>query len=235
MNTTSIPQHILSLVRNAVAERNQMDISKVVMDKVSEEEFLAALAYVQGIPLFEADDICEESLTECRRIVENLEVDALADYGFAPIAIRGQTIVVVSRAPWDPDLAEVIGSYFLQCSRVRYILASPAVLSSLFAQLKGTASKETPKAGYVPRGAVPKAPVPTIPTPSAPTATKPTPTVPTPPRTGTAPVTVPTPAKTGPVAPVPGQPSILTTEETVYLLNILVAEANKLLRQKSGK
>lgn len=232
MPIPDIPSQVLNEVYQAIADRHETDIAKLDRTKVSEKEFMAALAFTQGAPLIEADDINESLLTSCQALSRDLDLDALMDYKFVPLANCGQTLVAISSCPWDAMTTEIISSYFPQCSRVRFVLISPKSIMEIFNRLKGANPNDARVAGYMPK------PRPAIPQPPAPVQQPPVPTTGQPagtPTDQTIPTSVPaptTPASIGQKMPVQ---NLLTPEETTYLVNILVQEANRLLQRRQRK
>lgn len=232
MPIPDIPSQVLNEVYQALADRHETDIAKLDRAKVSEEEFMAALAFTQGAPLIEANDINESLLTCCQALSRDLDLDALMDYKFVPLANRGQTLVAISTSPWDAMTTEIISSYFPHCSRVRFVLISPKSMTEVFNRLKGANPHDAQVAGYTPkpRPAIPQPPAP-VQQPSVPTAGQPAGT----PTDQTIPTSVPTPTTPASVGQEMPSQSLLTSEEATCLVNILVQEANRLLQRRQRK
>ena len=242
MQSADIPSQILKEVYQAIADRHETEPDKVDRTKVSEDEFMAALAFTHGAPLIEAGDINESLLACCRALSRDLDPDALMDYKFVPLAKPGQALVAISSCPWDPMTTEIISSYFLHCSRVRFVLISPKNLTEIFHRLKAASPKDGPVAGYTPKPAPPM-PRPVIPQPAPQVATQPLSAKP-----GPAPAVAPTAqtatarlqpspasAPSGPEIPeIPAQ-CLLTPEEVACLINVFVQEANRLLQHRQRK
>jgi Type II secretion system (T2SS), protein E, N-terminal domain len=250
-----IPPQTLNEVFKTIAQRRDVDVSKVGRDSVDEEEFLAALAFNQGSPLIEECDLTEELLSLCRQHARELDPKGMAEYKFVPMSIRGQTLLVVSSCPWDPMMVEVISGYFPQCSQVRFALTSPVTLTQLLHQMQG--EDATPMAGYTTSQTTaavrpvaptrlmapnpPAVPPPTAPKPQPKAVVPPPPTGPCP-SAGPVPPPLPPPSRTIPRPPeaarssAPTDVNLLTTEDTTYLINLVVQEANKILaRKRAGK
>lgn len=229
MQPSDIPSQLLHEVYQAIADRYETDVAKLDRSKISEEEFMAALAFTQGAPLVEAEDISESLLTCCQSLSGDLDLNALADYKFVPLAKRGRTLLAISSCPWDAITREIISSYFPQCSRVRFVLASSKILMELLERLKGANAKDAPVAGCTPnpmsRCVIPQPPTPVpIQQPSAPSQ---------------APAETPI-DQTAPSEPASnGQKlqaqSLLTPEDATYLVNILAQEASRLLQRRQRK
>jgi predicted RNA-binding protein len=136
MNTAEIPSQTLNEAYNAIAERREVSPAALDRQTVDEPEFLAALAYVLGIPLVEKADLTQALLADCGKFAAELETAALMEYKFVPLARRGETLVVISSSPWDPITTEVLLGYFQQCPQIKFALASPQCLQELFDYLK---------------------------------------------------------------------------------------------------
>ena len=158
MNTAEIPSQTLNEAYHAIAERREVSPAALDRQTVDEAEFMAALAYVLGIPLVEPADLTEALLAECGKLTAELETAALMEYKFVPLARREETLVVISSSPWDPITTEVLLGYFQQCSQIKFGLASPQCLQTLFDRLKHAEAKnqELAAAGYVPKLLLPK-------------------------------------------------------------------------------
>ena len=251
MKTSDIPAQVLNEVFKTIAQMHDTDPSKLVKDQVSEDEFMAALAYNQGSPLIDTDDLTEELIAMCRVCSRELDPAGMAEYRFVPMTSRGQTLLVVSSCPWDPMMVEVISGYFPQCSQVRFALASPQTLGELLGKLKNepmsaVAGYSAAKLVAPPRAIQPPVQPPTTvpqpPKPIAPPVTGPTPSVPNQPSlpqtARIAPPTAPKPAATvPPAAPVTTSvdPGMLTPDEVAYLLTLVVQEGNKMLLRKRNQ
>lgn len=231
MQPSDIPSQVLSEVFQAIADRHETDVAKLDRSKITEEEFMAALAFTQGAPLIDADDLSESVLTCCQSFSGDLDLDALADYRFVPVAKRGRTLLAISSCPWDAMTREIISSYFPQCSRVRFVLASSKILTEILDRLKGANAKDVSVAGYTPKSTpIPRA---VIPQPPAPVAIQ------QPPARGQTPAGTPT-DQTPPSEQVSnGQKlqtqSLLTSEDATYLFNVLAQEASRLLQRRQRK
>jgi hypothetical protein len=257
MNTAEIPSQTLNEAYHAIAERREVNPAALDRQTVDEAEFMAALAYVLGIPLVEPADLTEGLLAECGILTAELEPAALMEYKFVPLARRGETLVVISSCPWDPITTEVLLGYFQQCSQIKFALASPQCLQALFDHLqKAQARNQVPAAaGYVPKplpakgmiaqspGAAPAsavAPAAGIEerTPSVvmPPGTRP-PVAATIPASKVPPATAPAAVATGigsPAQPAGGAP-LLTQEDIAHLINVLALELQRLLQQKTRR
>jgi hypothetical protein len=233
MKPSDIPSQVLHEVYQAIADRHETDVARLDRTAISQEEFMAALAFTQGAPLIEADEISEPLLACCQLLSGDLDLDALADYKFVPLAKRGRTLLAISSCPWDAMTKEIISSYFPQCSRVCFVLASSKILMEILDRLKGANAKDVPVAGYtlkptpVARVVIPQPPDPVpIQQPRSPKADE-------------APAALPM-DQTVPSGQVSnGQKlqtqSLLTPEDATYLVNILAQEASRLLQRRQRK
>ena len=242
MKTSDIPAQVLNEVFKTIAQMHDTDPSKLVKDQVSEDEFMAALAYNQGSPLIDTADLTDELIAMCRICSRELDPAGMAEYRFVPMTSRGQTLLVVSSCPWDPMMVEVISGYFPQCSQVRFALASPQTLGELLGKLKNEPMGAV--AGY--SAAKPVAPPRAIQPPIQPPVAPPTPKPVTQPVTGPTPTQpqiarIAPPSAPKPVAPLATpatpvtavvDPGLLTSEEVAYLLTLVVQEGNKMLLRK---
>lgn len=244
MNTADIPSQTLHEVNQAIAERRGVSSAALDRQSVNEPEFMAALAYVLGIPLVEAEDLTDALLSDCRALTAELETAALIEYKFVPMARRGETLIVISSSPWDPITAEVLLGYFQQCPHVKFALASPQCLQELLNQLKLSEAKHPLAAGYVPKPLPAKTAIPQPPPSIAPPSGHVNISAP-----ALTPVAMPPGARTptavksaiGPPAAsaisgssVPTQAiAMLTQEDIAHLLNVLAAEIQRLVQQKS--
>ena len=239
MNVQDIPPQTLNEVYNTIAQRLEVDLPKLTKDSIDEAEFMAALAYNQGSPLIDENDLTESLVTLCKQSARELDPKGMAEYKFVPLTIRGQTLLVISSCPWDPMMVEVISGYFPQCTQVRFALTSPQTLASLLALIQGEALPSPAVAGYI---AKPVAPQPRAVLPSArPTSTAQPPAQAPRPSNIT---TGPTPQKQEVQSIQTSRPPTTTTvdigqlspEEATYLINLVVQEGNKILvRKRSTK
>ena len=246
MNTAEIPSQILNEAYKAIADRREVRPAALDRQTVEEPEFLAALAYVLGIPLVEKADLTQALLADCGQLAAELETAALMDYKFVPLARRGETLVVISSRPWDPITTEVLLGYFQQCSQIKFALASPQCLQELFDYLKQAEAKtqETAVAGYTPKPLPAKTIISEPPGAVAPSA------IPPAARTGErtpadsivmppgakppAAATAAPPAATtinSPAQADRGSP-ILTLEDITHLINVLAMEIQRLAQQR---
>jgi len=255
MNTAEIPNQTLNEAYHAIAERREVKPAALDRQTVDEAEFMAALAYVLGVPLVEPADLTGALLVECGKLTAELETAALMEYKFVPLARRGETLVVISSCPWDPITTEVLLGYFQQCSQLKFVLASPHCLQALFNHLQKAEAKnhEPAAAGYVPKPLLAKATIPQSPSGAAASAVpEETPTgqhpssVVMPPGTSRpvaakiaaskgAATTTPATVATGigsPAQPAGGAP-MLTPEDIGHLINVLALEIQRLLQQKT--
>ena len=254
MNTAEIPSQTLNEAYNAVAERREVSPAALDRQTVDEPEFMAALAYVLGIPLVEEADLTQALLADCGKLTAELETAALMEYKFVPLARRGETLVVISSSPWDPITAEVLLGYFQQCTQIKFALASPQCLQELFDHLTQAEARtqETAVAGYMPKplpaktvlSQPPGAAPPTVPPPARigertpavsvvmPPGAKPPAAAKTPGPLG-APAAAPSAATTisGPAQTGRGSP-MLTQEDITHLMNIVAVEIQSLMQQK---
>jgi hypothetical protein len=216
MNAADIPSQTLAEVYQAIAERRGAGLTALDKQSVNEAEFMAALAYVLGVPLIEVEDLTDALLSNCRPLAAELETDALRDYQIVPLARRAETLIVISSCPWNPITAEVLLGYFQPCSQVKFVLASPACLRELLNRLKPAEQTDIVSAGYVPQ--------PCHATPIV-----------MPPGTKSADL----PKATAPLAPsnVPQKPNepLLTPEDVTRLMNVLAGEIHRLVQQKSQR
>src|SRR5258707_2221108 len=136
MNTAEIPNQTLNEAYSAIAERREVSPATLDRQTVDEPEFMAALAYVLGIPLVEKSDLTGALLSDCGKLTAELETAALMEYKFVPLVRRGETVIVISGSPWDPVTTEVLLGYFQQCTQIKFALASPQCLQELFDYLK---------------------------------------------------------------------------------------------------
>lgn len=213
MNAADIPSQTLAEVYQAIAERRGTGPAALDKQSVNEAEFLAALAYVLGVPLIETEDLTDALLSDCRSLAAELETDALRDYQIVPLARRGETLIVISSCPWDPITAEVLLGYFQPCSQVKFVLAGPACLRELLNRLKPAEQKDAVSAGYVPK---PCHATPIVMPPGTKSADLPKATAPL------APSNVP---------PKANEP-LLTPEDVTHLMNFLAGEIHRLVQQK---
>lgn len=236
MNAADIPNQTLADVYQAIAERRGASPATLDKQSVNEAEFMAALAYVLGVPIIETEDLTDALLSDCRPLAAELETDALRDYQIVPLARRGETLVVISSCPWDPITAEVLLGYFQPCSQVKFVLASPACLRELLNRVKPAEQKDTVSAGYVLKPSPAKAAIPLSST-SIPTLRGHADTTPIvmPPGTKSADL----PKATAPLAPgnAPQKANepLLTPEDVTRLMNVLAGEIHRLLQQKSQR
>lgn len=215
MTELSIPSPLLGEVYQAIAGRRNVAVAQ--LDKISETEFLAALAYVLSAPLLDEADITDSLSQDCRAIIaaQELDVEGLLTYGFFPLTIKGGTLVAISSCPWDSAIAEIANSYFPQIETVRFVLASPKVMQVIGERLKESTSLNVPApAGYQ----AGKAPVPEAGTTPSPESLH---------RADW--VDVPAALPAGASGPK------LALEDIIQLVNRLVADANELLQKRSGK
>jgi hypothetical protein len=247
-----IPPQLLSDVLKIIAEHRGIEQGKLAKDKIEEDEFMAALAFKEGAPLIESGDLTSEVVSLCQQASRELDPRGMAEYKFVPVASRGQTLLAISSCPWDPMMVEVISGYFPHCSHVRFAIASPHTLNLLLGKLQGDAPEAV--AGYTP--AKPTAPPRPLVAPMPPAMTAAAPKTPTPPPAAPAPAAPPaTSASAAPPAPKYPQPAPparqpephrpaalevpaiqgsgpLTQEEVIYLVNLVVQEANKIIARK---
>lgn len=257
MNTAEIPNQTVNEAYHAIAERREVKPAALDRQTVDEAEFMAALAYVLGIPLVEPADLTGALLAECGMLTAELETAALMEYKFVPLARRGETLVVISSCPWDPITTEVLLGYFQLCSQIKFILASPYCLQALFDHLqKAEAENHEPAAaGYMPKPLLAKAmisPSPGVVPASALPAAAPTDQQPSSvvmPPGATRPVSAKIPASKGPPTTTPAavatgigcpaQPAggtpMLTAEDIGHLINVLALEIQRLLQQKTRR
>ena len=257
MNTAEIPNQTLNEAYYAIAERRGVKPASLDSQTVDEAEFMAALAYVLGIPLVEPADLTGALLAECGRLTAELETAALMEYKFVPLARRGETLVVISSCPWDPITTEVLLGYFQQCSQIKFVLASPHCLQALFDHLQKAEAKnqEPAAAGYMPKPLLAQAmvsPSPSVIPASAVPAAAPTDQQPSSvvmPPAARPPVAGKIPASQGPAtaAPAafaagmgsPAQPTggapMLTQADIIHLVNTLALEIQRLLQQKTRR
>jgi len=244
MNTAEIPSQTLNEAYNAIAERREVSPAALDRQTVDEPEFMAALAYVLGIPLVEKADLTQALLADCGQLAAELETAALMEYKFVPLARRGETLVVISSSPWDPITTEVLLGYFQQCPQIKFALASPQCLQDLFDYLKQAEAQtqETAVAGYLPKPLPAKTAIPEPPGAVAPPAIQPAA------RTGERPpaasivmppgaATAAQPAATaisGPAQAGRGSP-VLTQEDLLHLINVLAVEIQRLVQQKTRR
>lgn len=240
MNLQDIPPQVLSEVYRTIAMSHDKDIAQLNKESISDSEFMAALAYNQGSPLLEAEDLTEELLVLCRQHSKELELSSLAEYKFVPVTIKGTTLLAISSCPWDPVLVECINGYFPTCTQVKFALAGPTVLAGLLAKLQGEPIA-APVAGYAAKiPAPPQKPIsPATPRPESP-GVAPRPAVPS--------AGIPRPpglarpvAKTeNPKTKATEEPSslagenLLTPEDIAYLTSIYIQEANKIIQRKQA-
>ena len=246
MNTAEIPSQTLNEAYNAIAERREVSPAALDRQTVDEPEFLAALAYVLGIPLVEKADLTQALLADCGQLAAELETAALMEYKFAPLARRGETLGVISSSPWDPITTEVLLGYFQQCPQIKFALASPQCLQELFDYLKQAEAKtqETAVAGYTPKTIISEPPGAVAPPAIAPAAR-------TGERTPAASIVMPPGAKppaaaataappatataiSGPAPAGCGSP-VLTQEDIAHLINILAVEIQRLVQQRTRR
>ena len=249
MNTAEIPSQTLNEAYNAIAERREVSPAALDRQTVDEPEFLAALAYVLGIPLVEKTDLTQALLADCGQLAAELETAALMEYKFVPLARRGETLVVISSSPWDPITTEVLLGYFQQCPQIKFALASPQCLQELFDYLKQAEAKtqQTAVAGYTPKplaaetvvSQLPGAVAPPAIAPAARTGERaPAASIVLPP--GAKPPAAATPASaaataiSGP-AQVGRESPMLTQEDLSHLMNVLAAEIQRLVQQKTRR
>lgn len=232
MNAAEIPSPTLAEAYQAVAERRGVNSAALDRQSVNDPEFMAALAYVLGIPLIETEDLNDALLSDCRALTTELEPDALMDYQFVPLARRGETLVVISSCPWDSIAIEVLLGYFQQCSRVKFVLASPACLGELLKKLKLAEAKSAEAASppYVPRPSPAKVAIPPAPVSAAAPVSTGAPIVMPP---GARPATK-SAARNSPLAQPDGEP-LLTPEDVTRLMNVLAGEIHRLTQQKSQR
>jgi hypothetical protein len=239
MTPAEIPSQTLAEAYRALAERRGVNSAALDRQSVNESEFLAALAYVLGIPLIETQDLGDALLSDCRALTAELESDALMDYQFVPMARRGETLIVISSCPWDSVATEVLLGYFQPCACVKFVLASPACLRELLTKLKPAESKasETALPDQMMRSSSAKAAIPQPPS----SAAQPRERAPAPVSTG-APIVLPpgarpalkTAARNSPPAQPDGRP-LLTTDDITHLMNVLAGEIHRLTQQKSQR
>jgi hypothetical protein len=239
MNTAEIPSQTLNEAYNAIAERREVSPAALDRQTVDEPEFLAALAYVLGIPLVEKADLTQALLTDCVQLAAELETAALMEYKFVPLARRGETLVVISSSPWDPITTEVLLGYFQQCPQIKFALASPQCLQELFDYLKQAEAKtqETAVAGYTPKPLPAKTIISEPPGAVAPPAIAPASIVMPPgakPPAAAATVASPATAISGPAPAACGSP-VLTQEDIAHLINILAMEIQRLVQQRTRR
>ena len=249
MNTAEIPSQTLKEAYNAIAERREVSSAALDRQTVDEPEFLAALAYVLGIPLVEKADLTQALLTDCGQLAAELETAALMEYKFVPLARRGEALVVISSSPWDPITTEVLLGYFQQCPQIKFALASPQCLQELFDYLKQAEAKtqETAVAGYTPKPLPAKTIISEPPGAFAPPAIAPA--ARTGERTPAASIVMPPGAKppaaaataappataiSGPAPAGCGSP-VLTQEDIAHLINILAVEIQRLVQQRTRR
>lgn len=237
MTAAEIPSQTLAEAYQAVAERRGVSFATLDRQSVHESEFMAALAYVLGIPLVETEDLNDTLLSDCRALTAELEPDALMDYQLAPMARRGETLIVISSCPWDSIATEVLLGYFQQCSRVKFVLASPTCLRELLGKLKPAEPKSQEAASnhHVPspaKAAIPQPPSSTTqPRERAAALVSTGAPIVLPPGARPAPKTA---ARNSPPAHPDGQP-LLTTDDITHLMNVLAGEIHRLTQQKSQR
>lgn len=239
MPPAEIPSQTLAEAYRALAERRGVNSAALDRQSVNESEFLAALAYVLGIPLIETADLNDALLSDCRALTAELESDALMDYQFVPMARRGETLIVISSCPWDSVATEVLLGYFQPCACVKFVLASPTCLRELLTKLKlaESNSAETALPEHMIRSSSAKAAIPQPPAcaaqpqerAAAPVSTGASVVVP--PGTRPAPKTA---ARNSPPAQPDGEP-LLTTDDITHLMNVLAGEIHRLSQQKSQR
>jgi hypothetical protein len=249
MNTAEIPSQILNEAYKAIADRREASPAALDRQTVDEPEFMAALAYVLGIPLVEKADLTQALLADCGQLAAELETAALMEYKFVPLARRGETLVVISSSPWDPITTEVLLGYFQQCSQIKFALASPQCLQELFDYLKQAEAKtqETAVAGYTPKPLPAKTIISEPPGAVAPSAIPPA--ARTGERTPAASIVMPPGAKppaaataAPPAATTINSPAqadrgsrILTLEDITHLINVLAMEIQRLAQQRTRR
>lgn len=232
MKPAEIPSQTLAEAYQAVAERRGIAPAALDKQSVNESEFLAALAYVLGIPLIETEDLDEPLLSDCRGLTAELESDALMDYQFAPMARRGETLVVISSCPWDSVSTEVLLGYFQQCACVKFVLASPTCVRGLLERLKPVESKAAEVASHDSASQpLAKVEMPQLLTSAAPSRDRSGAPIVLPP--GTRPAARSTARNTAP-GQADGDP-LLTPEDVTCLMNVLAREIQRLTEQKSQR
>ena len=249
MNLQDIPPQVLSEVYRTIAMSQDKDVAQLNKESISDGEFMAALAYNQGSPLLEIEDLTDELLVLCRQHAKELEISSLAEYKFVPVTIKGTTLLAISSCPWDPVLVECINGYFPSCTQVKFALAGPTVLAGLLTKLQGE-PVDAPVAGYTAKIPVPPRPItPATPRPEAPAkaeapAARPVPSSPVA-RPATSIPRPPglTPATTRPEHVKPraveesvqlSEGNLLSPEDLAYLASIYIQEANKIIQRKQA-
>lgn len=203
MQTAEIPNQTAHEAYQAIAERRGTTLAASDRQDVSEAEFTAALAYVLGLPLLEPEDLSATLLSECRTLTAELEMAALREYQFVPIAQRRETLVVISCCPWDTVAAEVLLGYYPQCTRLKFVLTNRACLQELLSRLSPVETK--PLTADAPAGTAIVLPP------------------------GSRPVAPESPGETA----APANEHLLTPEDVVRIMNVLAAEIQSVTRRPS--